>query len=127
MSLSSQCRQIVVWFSGSKINYVIPTYTGLESVLGANLEIALDLSSSNHLHTILTSMNPKHSVFRQVAIPKNTVPLPLNLGFERLPNKTVLIAREARLSQNKNILEEDFEENVFCKHSSGKVQENFLR
>ena len=95
----------MVWMNGSKFNYVIPLHSGLESVLGTNLEIALDLSQSAKLHRIYSSIVKNHSIVKQVATPRTVIPLDLSLGFERQRWKTVLTAEEVNLSRQKRPLE----------------------
>lgn len=108
MPLASQARQILVWMDGSKFNYIIPLYSGLESVLGANLEVSLDLSQSAKLHRIYSGLVRTHKVEQIAATPKNVIPLDLSLGFERQRWKTVLKAEEVSLRQQKKQIEQSY-------------------
>lgn len=73
MVLSSQLRQITCWFSSPRtITYVIPTYTSLESCLGANLEIELNLPVSYNYHEAYKSIIKEKG--RLLPVPKHQTP-----------------------------------------------------
>ena len=113
VNLASQARTCIVWMSGSKFNYVIPLHSGLESVLGTNLEIALDLSQSAKLHRIYSGIVKNHSVVKQAASPQTVIPLDLTLGFQRLRWKTVLTAEESSLSRQKPLVEQPYVDSTY--------------
>lgn len=93
--LSSQARNCMVWFTGAhKICYVIPLYSGLESALGANLEIEVDLRKSYHYqqqYKRLTHKNPNSPLLN---VPTHQTPLNLAVSSQKLDYKTILRALE---------------------------------
>lgn len=93
-TLRSQARQIMVWFDGSKVSYVIPMYQGLESCLGANLEIQLDLQRSHNYQQQLQRIlkNPKEEPL--LCLPRNSTPLPLSWKSSKTTHKTLVEGRE---------------------------------
>lgn len=98
--LFSQSRQILVWFEGpSKVSYVIPLYSSLESSLGANLELSLDLRKSwahqTQLQRILRTQ-PKDSL---LCLPQNVTPLHLSFQAQKTGYKTVVSGREVNPPQ----------------------------
>lgn len=114
-NLFSHSRGITVWFEGPKISYVIPMYHGLESVLGSNLEIKIDLSQSDRLRTIYSNISRNPTIDLLHPRPKNRIPLDLRLGHEKLLYKTVLSATEVPLSQQKMPVDESYEDIVYEK------------
>ena len=93
--LSSQARSCMVWFTGPhKISYIIPLYSGLESALGANLEIELDLRKSyqyQQQYKRLTHTPPNKPLLN---VQRNQTPLNLAVSSQKLDYKTVLRALE---------------------------------
>lgn len=106
--LCSQAREITVWISGSRFNYVIPIHSGLETVLGASLEVEVDLSQSERLHKIYQGIARNHRVETLTPSPQKTIPLELSLGFERQRWKTILKAQEVSLLHQRQPIEQSY-------------------
>lgn len=96
--LSSQSRQILVWYEGqSKISYVIPLYSSLESSLGATLEISLDLQKSYHYHSQLRRIL-KHPPGDPLPYSQqNQTPLHLDFHSQKKDYKTMVVGKEVIL------------------------------
>ena len=43
--LMSHTRDILCWFSGKKVSYIIPMYFAPESKMGTSIEVCLDLAN----------------------------------------------------------------------------------
>ena len=92
--LFSQSRQIMVWFDGPKVSYIIPMYQGLESCLGANLEVSLDLSKSQKYQSQLQRILKSPEAKLLQCLPQNVTPLDLDVQARKTTYKTVVEGRE---------------------------------
>lgn len=112
--LFSQSRQISVWFSGpSKISYIIPLYSSLESSLGANLELSLDLHKSYHYHSRLRDILHIHPEAPLPYSPQNQTPLLLDFHIQKTKWKTTVEGKEVSQPQEELCLEQVSAKNIF--------------
>ena len=89
--LSSQSRQITVWFyEPYKVCYVIPMFHGLESSLGANLEVQLDLRKSYQYQQRYKYLSGVHQESPLPSFPRFQTPLLLSVSSRKSHYKTVL-------------------------------------
>lgn len=88
MGLSSQLRQISVWYPRPNIiQYVIPTYTGLESCFGASIEVELNLPVSYNYHEAYKKIIKDKSPL--IVVPNHQTPeMLLDFNYEKGHHKT---------------------------------------
>jgi hypothetical protein len=103
--LSSQSRTTTVWrYDNNLVAYVIPLYTGLESCLGSNLEIVLDLRKSfdyQQSYRRIANIPPRTELLNT---PRFQTPLLLDLSCKKTSHKTVVFGQEylqEQISQQK--------------------------
>ena len=98
--LSSQLREITCWFSGKHtISYIIPMYSGLESCLGASLEVQLYLPQSYSYHTQYKSLLRIPQGKPLLNLPQFQTPVDLDLSYQKSKHKTILKAIEVSPAQ----------------------------
>lgn len=127
--LSSQSRSITVWqYEPNLISYVIPMYSGLESCLGSNLEIVLDLRKSYQYQQSYRRIANIPLKTELLNVPQFQTPLLLDLSCKKITHKTVVFGRE--YLQEQQLLEKKQDELDYfygTELSSGKTQEIFLK
>lgn len=127
--LSTQSRATTVWrYDTNLVAYVIPLYSGLESCLGSNLEIVLDLRKSFEFQESYRRVGNSLPGTELLNVPRMQTPLLLNLSSKKISHKTVVFGTEVlqeQLSQEKT--QDDIDSFYGTALSSTTNKEVFLK
>ena len=127
--LSSQSRTTTVWrYDNNLVAYIIPLYTGLESCLGSNLEIVLDLRLSHDFQKQYQRISNSPLKTELLNVPRNQTPTYLDLSSKKINHKTIVYGTEV-LQQQMQLEPKPFALDLFYgeRVSSGTDKEVLLK